>query len=132
MEKSTSYEPKNSSSEEQQNGSLLLKLERNNEVPMGSRKTTGPCWAPWPKPEKGRAQSPLYHNRRVEVNAQCFPGDLQGHLRVYLQTRGKQWLCKFVSIKTIVSQIWNSMKMNITASNKKNTQRTIKQKLLTV
>ena len=131
MEKSTSCQPKNSSSEEQQNGSPLLKSERNNEVPKGSPKTTGPCWAPWPKPEKVRAQCPLYRNLRVELNAQCFPGGPQGHLRIYFQTRGKQWLCKFVSIKTIVSQIWNSMKMNITAGNKK-PQRTMKQKLLTV
>ena len=69
--------------------------------------------------ESEDSESPLYHNIRVKVNAQCFPGGPQDHLRTYLQTRGKQWLCRFVSIKTIVSQIWNSMKMNITAGNKK-------------
>ena len=35
----------------------IVEVRRNNEVPTGWPKNTGPCWAPCPKPEKERAHS---------------------------------------------------------------------------
>ena len=56
----------------------IVEVRRNNKVPTGWPKNTGPCWAPCPKPEKERVTvSPLPH-LRVEVNAQCSPAGPQG------------------------------------------------------
>ena len=84
-----SYEPKRTVLlRSNKRDSLLCKSERNSEVPTGSPKKTGPCWAPWPAWESKGSLSTLYHSLRVEVNAQSSPGGPLGHLKVYPQTNG--------------------------------------------